>query len=73
MKLCLPGGDSFTFRNRKIVTETQVDVFNAVKPNNTKMLEFGTEKDFIEGPTRRQVAHALKSPNSPKALSKALF
>ena len=73
MKLCLPGGDSSTFRNRKIVTKTQVDVSDSVKPNNTKMLEFGTEKGFIEGPTRRQMVHALKSPNFPKALSKALF
>lgn len=31
----------------KLLPETQADVSDSVKPNNTKMLEFGTEKGFI--------------------------
>ena len=44
-----------------------------MRPNNNKKAEFGAEKGLLQGHTRRQVAHASKTPNSPKAFSRALL
>ena len=35
--------------------------------------QFGTEEGLLQGPARRWEAHALKTLNSPKVFSKALF
>ena len=39
----------------------------------TETSEFGAEKGLLQGHARRPVAHALKSPNSPKGFRKALL
>ena len=46
---------------------------HTVRPNNTKMLEFGTEEGSLQGHAKRRVAHALKIPNSPKLSAKAFY
>ena len=43
---------------------------HTVRPNNTKMLEFGTEEGSLQGHAKRQVTHALKIPNSLKLSAK---
>ena len=43
-----------------------------MRPNDTKTSEFGTEKGLLQGHAR-WVAHALRTPNSLKAFSKALL
>ena len=42
-----------------------------VRPNATETSEFGAEKGLFQGYARRWVAHAQKTPNSPKGFSKA--
>ena len=44
-----------------------------VRPNNTKTLEFGSERGLLQGHARRWVAHALRIPKLLKAFSKALL
>ena len=39
----------------------------------TEMSEFGAEKDLFQGQARRQVAHALKSPELPKGFWQNIF
>ena len=41
-----------------------------VRPNNTKTLEFGTEKGLLQGHARRRVAHVLKLPHFGKLSAK---
>ena len=36
-------------------------------------IQFGAEKGLLQGHARRQVTHALKSPNSLKGFGKALL
>ena len=45
---------------------------DAVRPNSTKTLEFGAQKGLLQGPARRWVAHALKTP-TPRELSAKPF
>lgn len=49
--------------------QMQVDI----RPTNTKTPKSGAEKGLLQGPARREEAHALKTLNSPKLFSKALF
>ena len=39
-----------------------------VRPRDVKMSELGAEKGLLQGPAKRQVAHALKNPKLPKSL-----
>ena len=41
-----------------------------MRPNNSKMLEFGTEEGSLQGHAKRRVAHALKTPSSLKLSAK---
>ena len=47
--------------------------WRTARPNNTETSEFGADKGLLQGPARRRVAHALKTPNYLKAFSKALL
>ena len=60
---------SLSSRNR--VTEAKSMLTG--KPNNMETSEFGAEKGVRRAPQGDGASHALKTPNSPKALSKALF
>ena len=53
------------------VTETKS--MRTGKANNMETSEFGAEEGVRRAPQGDRVSHALKTPNSPKALSKALF
>ena len=44
-----------------------------VRPNNTRMTEFGAENSLLQGHARKQGAHAPKAPNSSKGFSKAFL
>ena len=39
----------------------------------TKMLEYGVERGLLQGPVRRQVAHALKHPELSRDFGKAFL
>ena len=43
---------------------------HTMRPNNSKMLEFGTEEGSLPGHAKRRVAHALKTPRSLKLSAK---
>ena len=46
---------------------------HTVRSNNTKMLEFGTEEDSLQGHAKKWVARALKIPSSPKLSAKPFY
>ena len=46
---------------------------DADRPNNTKILQFGTKKGLLQGHVWRWVACALRNPKLLKVFSKALF
>lgn len=45
---------------------------HTVRPNNTKMLEFGTEEDSLQGHAKKRVARALKS-QAPQSSQQSPF
>ena len=44
-----------------------------VKPNKLERQKSGEEKGLSQGHARRQVAHALKSPECPKGFQQSTF
>ena len=54
------------------VTEGK-SVCRSVRPNTTRILQFGAEKGLLQGHARRWVACALKTENYPKSFQQSPF
>ena len=44
-----------------------------MRPNNSKTSEFGAEKGLLQGHSRRQVAHALKTLSHQRLSAKPFY
>ena len=71
-------------RNRLLLAATKVSGLwfwfclntcaqHTMRPNTTKISEFGAEKGLLKGHARRQVTHALKNPILQKLSAKLFF
>ena len=56
-----------------IVTESKFKCLMPGEAKQTEILEFGAEKDLLQGHARRWVAFASKNPEVPESFQQSVF